>query len=382
MKNKIKILYVMDHFDTNAGGTEGQIYNLIKNLDRKRFSPELCLFRYVNDFFMENDFPCPVFSIGIETFHSLRSYRKLLQLRRYIREEGIDIVQTVFNDSALSIPPILAGLRIRLVSTRRDMGFWYTPFKKMVLGVNSLFTDRYLVNSSAIKRNLLANEFARDRKVHVINNGHNSKKFLSEPDKYFFENNGIPFDSRIIGIVAHLRPVKQVDRLIIAHTKILRRYPETYLVIAGDDSSLGEEYRKLVQAMGIAERVRFLGVVEEIIPVMKHFDVGVNCSESEGLSNTIIEYMGCGVPTVATDNEGNRELIQHGQNGLLVPVGDPEALANAVIALLDDKNLRERVIGNGRRFAKNRFEESRIVEMHEMFYWELCGLAHTASIPN
>jgi len=86
IKDKIKILYVIDHFDTPSGGTEGQLYNLITNLDEDIFSSELCLYRYINNYFLENEFPVPVTNIGITSFRRPETYSKLLWLRNHIKK--------------------------------------------------------------------------------------------------------------------------------------------------------------------------------------------------------------------------------------------------------------------------------------------------------
>lgn len=369
---KIKILYVMDHYHFSWGGTEGQVLTLIENLDRERFEPQVCVFRHVTDYLAKEPFPCRVFCPEIEHLHSLSTYWKLLNLRGYIRENAIDIVQTVFNDSALVIPFLTLGTGARTVSTRRDMGFWYTPLRLNILRMNKFFTDRYVVNSNEVKRNLIRKEWVPPRKITVIPNACDMARFDEPPQHDFRSSYAIPADAPVIGVVANLRPVKRVIDMIEAFPMVLGRIPESYLVIVGHTGDLLDVYQLRVRELGIGNRVRFLGLISNPIPIIKHFSVGVNCSESEGLSNAIIEYMGCGVPVVATDTEGNRELVLHGRTGLLAPVGNTRSIAESITTLLlMDNNQRNKMVNEARRIIHEKFDEKKVIRQYESFYIDI-----------
>jgi glycosyltransferase involved in cell wall biosynthesis len=375
MQARIKILYVFDHFHFAAGGTEGQFYHLIRQLNRDLFDPHACVFRHETDFLRQHDFPCPVFCPDIGSFFALETYHRFHAIRRYIREKGIDIVQTVFNDSALSHPFFTLGTGVKVVSSRRDMGFWYTPAKLLILRLNTLFTHRYLVNSHAVEENISRAEWVPARKIVVIPNGHDLSRFDGLPREGFHSRYGIPEGAPIIGIVANLRPVKRVHDLMAAFALVLKERSDAFLVIVGHTGEMFGEYKTLAANLGIEHNVRFLGLLDDPLPIMKHFSVGVNCSESEGLSNTIIEYMGCGVPVVATDTEGNRELIVHEQTGLISPVGDAQDLAAAILRLHRDPDLRGRLVSTARASVTKRFDEKMVVRQHERFYSDLVGTA-------
>lgn len=361
----------MDYFFSTMGGTEGQLYNLIRNIDKNLFEPELCLFRDINNFFENNSFPCTVFFLGIKSFYSFSSYLKLIKLRKYIRRNRIDIVQIMFNDAALSVPLVTIGLPVKTISTRRDMGFWYTPVNLLMLRLNSLLTDKYLANSYAVKNNVKRKECVPDEKIEVIYNTHNLLRFLAKGKQNFLEQQSIPEGSELIGIVANFRPVKRVSDLIIAFADVLKKHQDSYLILVGDPIHLLYEYIKLTRELGIANRVRFLGEIQDVIPIIKCFTVGVNCSESEGLSNVLIEYMGCGVPVIATDTSGNRELIKDGEMGLLVPVGNPKELTSAILKILENNNLRQKVIQTSSKFIAEKFKENIIIEQYQRFYLNL-----------
>jgi len=358
----------MDHFYSPSGGTEGQIYNIIKRLDRNIYEPYLCIYDNVSDYFKKNTFPCPVYQLNVKSFYNIKTYYKFYQVRKIIKKNKINIVQTIFNDAALSIPFITLGMKVKIISTRRDMGFWYTPMRLMILRLNSYLIDNYLVNSNAVKMNVILKESVPEEKICVIHNGHNLSKFNISPTKTFYKNFSIPECSKIIGIVSNMRTVKRVDDLIYAFHYILERNYDCYLVIIGHNGELLEKYTNIIKKYNIENKVRFLGMIENPIPIIKNFTVAVNCSESEGLSNVIIEYMGCGVPVVATDTSGNKEIIRSNENGLLIPVGNIEALANAIITLLTNKNIRDKLIKNAYETVKDNFDENNINNQYQSYY--------------
>jgi len=373
MKKKIKILYVIDHFDTPSGGSEGQLYNLIKNLDKGTFQPEVCLFRFINNYFLEHDFPCPFTNFEITSFRKPQAYINLLKLRKYIKERGYDIVQVLFNDAALSVPLVTAGLGVKTVATRRDMGFWYTPTRLRILRRLAPLTDAYLVNSKTVMGNIIEKERVPSSKVRVIYNAHNMDRFNAKIRSDFLSQHGIPIGSCIVGIVSNLRPVKRVCDLIRAFPSVLKECNDAYLVIVGDTGIYYQECIDMIRDLGIQDRAKILGAIDSdsIVSCMKWFNVGVLCSESEGLSNVIIEYMGSGVPVVATDIPSNRELIDNGTSGMLYSVGNIRELSKEVARLLKDEQLRTSLTQHSRRQITERFGESNIMQQYQEFYIHL-----------
>ena len=298
----------------------------------------------------------------------ISSYLKLCRLRQFIKANNIHIVQTVFNESTLSVPLAACGTAAKVVCSRRDMGFWYTPNKLFLLRKLSPFIDKYLANSYAVKENIIDKEAIPTHKVEVIYNGHDFSRFTLAKSMTFRKKLSIPNDSYIVGIVANFRPVKRVADLIVAFSIILAKYPNTYLVIVGDTGGLLSDYNKLAKNLAVNSNIKFLGSIKHVVPVIKHFDVGILCSESEGLSNVLIEYMGCGIPIVATKTGGNAEVIQNGHTGLLVPIHDPRALAAAISRLLVHRDIAIKMSQRAKKYAKGRFLDRDIIDKYEQFY--------------
>ena len=118
---------------------------------------------------------------------------------------------------------------------------------------------------------------------------------------------------------------------------------------------------------------------EVVGELLRGLDMFILPSLGEGIANTILEAMACGLAVVATDVGGNPELIQHGCNGLLVPAADPQALADAIVKLADDADLRRAMGQAGRQMAEQRFSLEGMVARYQCLYSSLLQtLAPTA----
>jgi glycosyltransferase involved in cell wall biosynthesis len=155
-----------------------------------------------------------------------------------------------------------------------------------------------------------------------------------------------------IGNLAALVPHKDHDNLIAAAVIVLLKRPKTRFVIAGR----GPEEARLkqgVKRMGLAEKVIFVGHREDPLPLLKSLDVYVQSSWGEGMGSVLIEAAACGVPIAATTAGGIPEVVENGRTGLLVAPRNPEALADAILTLADDRALARRLSDEGRRRLPN-----------------------------
>ena len=158
----------------------------------------------------------------------------------------------------------------------------------------------------------------------------------------------LPDHDKVVGIVANVKPIKRIDTLVEAFAIVTEQRPDARLVVVGDTMSDGsgrtlEALKAMASRLGIADRVVFTGRVADPRPYILRFAVAVLCSESEGFSNAIIEYMQARRPVVCTDTGGNPELVKDGYNGFLVPVGDSIGLADRIVRLLSDHDLARRI---------------------------------------
>src|SRR5690606_12517171 len=143
------------------------------------------------------------------------------------------------------------------------------------------------------------------------------------------------------------------------------------LVVGGGDPS---SLKRLAEALQVGNQVIFFGSQPDVHRYIEHFDIAVLCSESEGFSNSIIEYMCAGKPVVCSKTGGNPEIVEHGKNGFMFSVGDVEALAAYIRQLLDDAMLRRQLGLAGREWVQQNFSVERMVDAHLNLYRDVRAL--------
>lgn len=160
----------------------------------------------------------------------------------------------------------------------------------------------------------------------------------------------LPLGARIIGTVGRLNPVKDQACLLRAFARLHRERPDAALVLVGDGALRGA-LEAQAAALGIGESLRFLGDRGDVRQLLQGFDAFALSSLSEGYSMALLEACASGLPIVATDVGGNREIVVDGRNGLLVPAADETALADALARLLRDPAHAEAMGRAGRDWA-------------------------------
>jgi glycosyltransferase involved in cell wall biosynthesis len=355
---KIRILYCIDAMA--RGGTENQLAALIRGLDRRRFEPLLSTLRPSTMALSELE--CETIHLALGSFAAPSAVSRLIQLRRFIVGRRVDIVQTFFQDSTLAGMCASVGTPVRRIACFRDLGFWRSARALWTLRLAYRGFDSFTANAQAVARHVHEVDGIPLSKIEVIYNG---VTMPSVPHDHAVQ--GPP----IVGVVANLnRRVKRVDLFLEAARLVHRDVPEAAFVIVGD-GALRPELEALAARLGIADAVRFAGPVDDASPYVASFDVGVLPSDSEGLSNAILEYMAAGVPTVARRVGGNGELVIDGVTGFLVESADGADLAKAIVRLLKDRELRGRLGRASRETAGRRYSLETYVELYQNYYARL-----------
>jgi glycosyltransferase involved in cell wall biosynthesis len=182
----------------------------------------------------------------------------------------------------------------------------------------------------------LALELGADpRKVEVVGNGVDIQRFRPIPRQRARAELGLAQDAPVLITVGGLVERKGFHRVIRTLPWLLERFPGlTYLIVGGPsaEGDWGARLRELGRSLGVAERIRFLGSLspDELKRPLSAANVFVLASANEGWANVILEAMACGLPVVATDVGGNREVVRDDTLGLIVPFGDESALAAAL----------------------------------------------------
>jgi len=182
-----------------------------------------------------------------------------------------------------------------------------------------------------------------------------------------------PPDEKILIHLSNFRPVKRPLDCIRILARLNKTIPSRLLMV-GDGPERGP-CESLARELGVEDRVEFLSKQLQVAPLLALADVFLLPSEQEGFGLAALEAMACGVPTVASDVGGIPELITPGEDGMLCPVGDTDAMTDACAALLGDADRYETVAGAVRQTALTRFCASKIIPRYEEYYREVCGAA-------
>ena len=297
-----------------------------------------------------------------------------LELGRLVREYQIEIVHA---HVARDYPLAALALRRRqakLVITRHVL------FRLNQLhAVTFRRVSRVIAVSLAVKRSLASQNLFPAAKIAVIPNGIDFARFDASAQAFdrtaFRRKLGVESKSLLVGTVGEIKRQKGHQDFLRAAAIIARENAGAHFVIAGADSMRTSEHRavleQLIAKLDLTKRVHFTGWVDEVAPVMAALDVYVSASHTESFGLAIVEAMASGLAVVATATEGAREIIENGRTGLLVAVGDREALAASVLHLLEDTHRRALLGSSARDAARERYGLDHMIDLTERLYSEI-----------
>lgn len=316
--------------------------------------------------------------VPIHNLYSLRTVMQGLRLAKLLREWDVDVVHS--HDiycNIFAVPWARVGSGCAVIASRR---WWYEAPRPALVTVNRWsyrFAHRILANSEGVAELLAGDERVPRRKIVTVPNflGAAAFEVLDEPLRVAQRRAwGIPDGAFLVGIVARLSPVKNHALLLEALSQLDARFR---LVVIGDGPARFE-LEDLARRLRIDSRVQFVGEMVSPRNLHQFLDVSVLVSLSEGFPNSIIEAMAAARPIVATPVGGIKDVITHGESGLLVPTDDPTALANALMALEGDPAFRARLGAAGRELAQTRYRQEFVIEKLIALYRSL-ELPRTAS---
>ena len=346
------------------GGTESQLVELIRRMNRSRVQPVLCLLQGEDALSRSLEPPdCPVRRLEVPSLLRPSSVRKVLAFARWLREQRIDALQVHFLDSTYFgiLAARLAGIPV--IRTRRNVGYWLKPHHTILGRMATRCAAYTITNCEAVRQACIVQERARPDSVLVFPNGIDPQRFAAVPDLATQWGRRAP----VVGAVANLRGVKGLATLVQAAALVCETNPRVRFVVAGD----GEErppLERMIAERGLEGRFRLIGGIDDIPDFLAGLDVAVLCSQSEGLSNALLEYMAAGRAIVATAVGGNVEAIQNEATGLLVPPEAPRPLADAIDRVLGDRELALRFAAAARAEVAERFAWPAVVRRVEDFY--------------
>jgi glycosyltransferase involved in cell wall biosynthesis len=355
------LFLMVNTFET--GGSERQFAVLAQSLSDSKFQIHLgCLSRHgaLADQFAG----VPQFPLGGSLF-GWQSLRTRLNLRNHLRTNRIEIAHAFDFYANLTLIPAarLAGVPV-VIGSHRQLGDLMTPAQFRAQAAAFRLCDAVVCNSHAAANSLVAAGLPR-QKLAVIGNA------LPVAD---FDGARPALEPRSgmlrVGMVARMNAhyKNQAGFLRIA-AAIHGAMPDVEFMLAGDGPLRGE-LEAQAAALGLEKHAIFLGDRRDIPAVLASIDVAVLTSDSESLSNVILESMAARLPTVAYNVGGNAELIDK-DRGILIAAGSEVEFAAATLRLLSDARLREHLGANARHFVEENFSLERVCLRYEELYLNL-----------
>ncbi|MBV9182616.1 MAG: glycosyltransferase family 4 protein [Acidobacteria bacterium] len=366
------ILYVIDQLDSLDGGAERSLLLTTRLLPVERYRATVVTFKEPLDQACLRQFPCPVHVLPLNRTYDWNAAKAALRLRRLIRRERVELVQTFFESADLwgGLVSKLSGWPM-LISSRRDMGFRRRLKHKIGYRLLGWMFDRIHTVSETVREYAIRADHVSPSKVITVPNGvfiEASSHTSSETARSRF---GLDSASHVVVEATTVRPVKGLDLLVHAAAMVCRQFPKAMFVVAGgvSDREYFDKLNGLVRELGLLSNFRFLGSVHPISPLLRLCNVFCHLSRSDGLSNAVLEAMACGLPCVVSRAGGNAEIIRDAENGFLVPIENPELAADRISALLRDPGYARSLGERGRKIVEANFTAdmmvSRLVDLYD-----------------
>jgi glycosyltransferase involved in cell wall biosynthesis len=351
---RIRLLVIIS--DLSGGGAERVVSTILQNIDRVNFEPILCLWR--NKIVYPVPADVPVMILGKKSGWDI--FRLIWQTRLLIKSWKPDLVY-----SHLDFVNMLTGLAL-------------LGKKKSIIWMPCQHTGAEYLSNRLVKQ-LLSIVFRRSYKVIAVSNGVRNScfKHLSlEKDKIITIYNPLELPAsrsrdgyKKLRTKAHVPTIVAVGRLcepkdyptLLKAVKLISKKPPIRLKILGDGPLL-QELKNLAKDLGIKDCVEFSGFVSDPFSIIRESDVYAMSSIYEGLPTALIEAMACGVPVVSTRAKyGPEEIIVDGESGLLVDVGDSDGLANAILEILKNHPLNNKLSEMGALRVESLFSKDKLI---------------------
>lgn len=366
------------HISQADGGVAVYLQMLLKHLNKDCVSNSLIC---AQQFVVEDFKPLVESFCQIEMTREIspmKDLKAIVKLRKLIKSKNPDIIYC-HSSKAGALGRIAAiGLDKKVVYNAHGWAFNMKCSKskrvlcKWVEKVLAWFTDTIVCISDFEKQSALRNGVGNENKLQVIYNGVDVNQIESNIAKSTItrESLHISQNAFVVGMIGRISDQKAPDSFVKMAENVKKIIPESFFVIVGDGPD-----RALIECM-IAEKnlkdsFYISGWVSNPNDYMSLFDVGVLLSRWEGFGYALVEYMVAKKPVVSTKVDAIPNMIQDGQNGLLVEVDDFASAANKVVQLYSDSMLREKLIQNGHTSAIERFTIERVVSEHEKLFVSL-----------
>jgi len=373
MSGLIKVLHLRDTYE--VGGPGKTILETVSHIDKSLFSVSIAVFGTGSET-GESPFLSEARNRGI-TVHEIRSrgrYDPLIirEIVFLVKKFKIDVLHTHeaksdllgYLSAKMTHTPIISTMHGWITNNRKEQ--IYTKVDKMV----ARFFDRVIV-VNAHMREVLLKEGVPSRIISLLHNCIVKENYYrDQPRGYIRQSLGKEIRSPVIGTLGRLSLEKGHVDFVEAAADVLSRGHKAHFVIVGD----GPEAAKIagmISERGLGNRVTMTGYMRDPRKVLQDFDLMVLPSLTEGFPNVVLEALMMEVPVISTDVGGVPEIIRDGEEGVLIPPGDPGTMARAMVDFLGDKEKYNRMALQGKKIVEERFDFRSRTRKLEKIYTEV-----------
>ena len=349
---------LLGRLNEHAGGGERAAVGLATSLPPDQFEVVVCTTRQSGGEPVATLARAGVRHVDLGRTHRF-DVRAPIALVRLLRREHFDVLHAhMFGANAwAAVLGRLARVPV-VIAHEQTWSYEGRPLRRIADAAIGRLVHAFVAVSSRDAERMAALERVPAGKIEVIPNAWVPRDGGATGD--LRPELGLPADTPLIATVAILRPQKRLDVLLEAFVRVLATVPEARLVIVGDGEER-DDLQSRTTALGIQDSVRFTGVRQDVATVWRSADVAALSSDYEGTPLSVLEAMAAGVPLVATEVGGMRDIAgddgrRHGV--VLVPRRDPDALGSALVGLLTDPTLR-RQLGEAARARAGDFTGER-----------------------
>jgi sugar transferase (PEP-CTERM/EpsH1 system associated) len=380
---RLRVLHVFNYL--GLGGTELTALRLVTHLEKSGFENRLCGLRGQDAHLLAQRFP-----EADVTAMPNRIGGQFSTLRKYIRQLRPHIVHSRNWGAIEAVPAAkLAGVPIAIhsehgyeIDTLVGLPLRRRLFRRAVYEM----TDAVFAVTEELRGYHARQAWISPSRIRVLANGIDTDIFAPQHDarRIVLDRAGVSNDRFVVGSVGRLVPIKDHGILLKAAERLSQRGVNVHVLLVGSGPELIRHQEFLKTSVALAGRVTLLGATSKVSEVMNAMDVFVLPSISEGMSNTLLEAMACGLPVVATQVGGNTEVVgEPGRCGCLFAPGDINGLAEQLERLAIDSNARRNMGMAARERGLKMFSMQRMVEAYRHLYLELAerrGLLSRSSL--
>jgi glycosyltransferase involved in cell wall biosynthesis len=338
----------------DLGGSERQMAEMAKALDRSRFEPHVGCLRPEGLRGTElKAAGVPIAHFPVHSYASSSTISGAWQLVRYIRRHKIRLVYTCDYPLTVFAVPVARFFTSAIVvsSTRSHRELIPRNYLKLVRMTDRL-VDAIVVNCEFLRRHLVKDENVSPRRIELCYNGIDLEEFrrLDTPRAA-----ALPPDAVVIGVVCVLRPEKGLSTLLQAFARLRNLGVKRVKLAIVGSGQMRNPLEAEARALGIWEDCVFAPATNAVAEWLSAIDIFVLPSLSEALSNSLMEAMASGCCSVASNVGGNPELIRDRETGLLFEPRDAAGLSDVLRTLVEDESFRRRLAAAGQRMVREHF---------------------------